>query len=249
MDKEEMKSNLTDTISPYLTRKIVKGIFMPIIYGKSLISAADDLKEHLSQYLVKKEHIDIAKICFSFWRNQFRNMWCLIELVRDIGRLASAKERPVYYRVPYLTTVQDYMKMVPAKIWVYDRVRKKRHRVTFRVITSERDRVKTKTASFVNFIHQRDAYIAIQVVDDMLSLHEAPIYTVHDNFITTTEHSIKKIYSDIFRNMGPPLAIINDFIYMNVIKPVMSEDARKDSAYENDIIKRVIPRDELLYYL
>lgn len=108
--------------------------------------------------------------------------------------------------------------MEAINIWVYDRHQKKRRRVTLRLSSSKRDRRKTETSTFVNFIHQRDANIAMSVVEYMLQISE-PIYTVHDNFITTAQYTdiIPKIYSGLIRDMGPPLSIINEFIYMNVI--------------------------------
>lgn len=72
-----------------------------------------------------------------------------------LGWIASAGDRPVFYKVPFFTTVQDYMIMEAIKIWVYDRPLKKRRQVTLRVATSKRNRAKTLTAStFANFIHK-----------------------------------------------------------------------------------------------
>lgn len=62
----------------------------------------------------------------------------------------------------------------------------------------------------------------MSVVEDMFTIN-APIYTVHDNFLTTVQYSdnISSFYSKAIRKMGPPLSIINEFIYMNVIKPIL----------------------------
>lgn len=107
--------------------------------------------------------------------------------------------------------------MEPINIWVYDKLHKKRRRVTLRVSSDKRDRRKTAISTFVNFIHQRDAYIAMKVIDLMLD-HGAPIYTVYDNFITTAAYSdfLPQFYSEVFRGMGPPLKILNEFIQKNV---------------------------------
>lgn len=119
--------------------------------------------------------------------------------------------------------------------------------MTLRVSSSKRDRRKTEISTFVNFIHQRDAHIAMSVVEDMLSM-DAPIYTVHDNFITTAEYShyIPNIYSSAICDMGPPLSIINEFIYMNVIKPI--EKGKSDEPTERDFAC-VISKEMLHYYL
>lgn len=212
------------------------------------MSTAGDLKEHLSHFITHKECFDVASVCFKLWRNKYQDMECLIRLIRHIGWIASARDSPVFYRVPYFTTVQDYMIMDSINIWVYDRLHKKRRRVTLRVSSSKRDRRKTEISTFVNFIHQRDAHIAMSVVEYMLGIG-APIYTVHDNFITTAQYSniIPLIYSNVIREMGPPLSILNKFIYMNVIKPIVKGE--KDGPTEGYFVNKVLSKDMLSYYL
>ncbi|KAF3452229.1 hypothetical protein FNV43_RR08327 [Rhamnella rubrinervis] len=246
------KKNLSSLVCNLLTRKIVKGIFMPIIYGKTVMSTASDLKDHLSHYITYKECFEVASLCFKFWRTKYLGMDCLIRLIRHIGWIASARGSPVIYKVPYFRTVQDYMKMEGIYIWIYNKLHKKRHRVTLRVSSSKRDRRKTEISTFVNFIHQRDAYIAMHAVEYML-LHDAPIYTVHDNFITTAEHSHKlpKIYSTVIRDMGPPLSIINELIYMNVIEPILkgTGDIPTNGLTKDSFAHMVIPKDLIFSYL
>ena len=246
--KVHLENNLSTIVNNLLTRKIVKSIFMPIIYGKTLMSTASDLKDHLSHFITHKECSLIASICFLLWRTKYKGMESLIWLIRHIGWITSARDSPVFYSVPYFTTVQDYMILEPINIWVYDRLYKKRRRVTLRVSSSKRDRRKTEISTFVNFIHQKDAHIAMSVVESMLNMN-SPIYTVHDNFITTAQYSnkISLIYSDVIRNMGPPLSIINKFIYMNVIKPIVKRDSYGPT--EDYIASIVIPNEMLHYYL
>lgn len=246
--KAELDGNLSTIVCNLLTRKIVKGIFMPIIYGKTLMSIASDLKDNLSHFITHKECFDVASVCLKFWRTKYQGMECLIRLIRNIGWIASARDTPVFYRVPYFTTVQDYMIMDPINIWVYNKLHKKRRRVTLRVSSSKRDRRKTEISTFVNFIHQMDARIAMSVVEQML-LMKAPIYTVHDNFITTAEYSdiIPLIYSSVIRNMGHPLSIINEFIYMNVIKPIVR--SHNEGLTEDYFANKVITKELLHSYL
>lgn len=42
-------------------------------------------------------------------------------------------------------------------LWVYDKINKKRRKLTLRVSSEERDRKKTEVSTFVHFIHQKDA--------------------------------------------------------------------------------------------
>lgn len=114
-------SNLSEIICSEITRKMVKGIFMPIIYGKTVMSTASDIKGYLSQYLTHKECFDLAKICFKFWKVRYHNMDCLIRLIRSIGWVASSCGRSVLYNDYYFTTIQDYMQMESINIWVYDK--------------------------------------------------------------------------------------------------------------------------------
>lgn len=249
--KEELDNkSLSNTVCHILNRKIVKNIFMPIIYGKTIMSTTMDLREHLSHYITYKDCCVVAKACFKFWNQKCPGMNCLIRLIRHIGWIVSAGDRPVFYKVPFFTTVQDYMKMEATKIWVYDRLHKKKRGVTLRIATSKRNRPKTVTSTFVNFIHQRDAYIAMNVVEEMLET-KYPIYTVHDNFICTMFNSnlIPIIYSKVFRNMGPPLKIINDFIYMNVMKHIHNRESNVHPVLGKRSNSSVIPKEELDYFL
>lgn len=53
----------------------------------------------------------------------------------------------------------------------------------------------------------------------------APIYTVHENFITTPPYVriVPDIYTKVFINMGSPLKIINELISLNLIKPPIQD--------------------------
>lgn len=245
-------SSLYNVVRDYLTRDAVKGLFMPKIYGKTIRSTSEDLSNILSQVINKKEGYILAATCFKFWRERFSGMECLIRLIRHIGWIASSLDHSVLYKVPYFTTLQDYIKMVPISIWVYDSTHKRR-KVTMRVSSFKRDRRKTDISTFVNFIHQKDAHIAMQVVEKLLS-QNYPIYTVHDNFISTACASqfIPDYYTDVIRKMGPPLKIINEFLYMNIIQfhPFVSSGEKQHrgniSNYWSD---KVIPTQDLRKFL
>jgi len=105
-------------------------------------------------------------------------------------------------------------------ISVYERTTKKRREVTLSIPTEKRDTRKSQTSTCANLIQKKDAYIAFQVVESLLS-QRAPIYTVHDNFLTTPPYAriVPDIYTKVFIDMGHPLRIINDLIIMNLILP------------------------------
>lgn len=186
MDSDpELDKNLSRVVSMHMDRKIVKSFFMPMIYGKTLMSAVNDLRDVFSQYITRSECYKVGRSFYRFFKSKFSATNSLIRLIRLIGWFTSSRERPNTYGVGYVTTVQNYLKKVPCHIWVYDPVKKKRKRVTLRVESNKPDTRKTETATFVNFIHQIDAYLAMRVVHRMQRsfAYSAPIYTVHDNFI------------------------------------------------------------------
>lgn len=212
-----LSNDLVKSVCSLLNRKIMKSFFMPVVYGKTMKAYADDLYNAFSHYLTKGDCFKISKACFTFWGIKYAGMKSLIELIRCIGWIVSSNGNPVTYKVPYYNTVQDYIKMKTIKVSVYDKERKL-HRISLRIKTSERHPAKTKVATFANFIHQKDANIAMNVVEQMLSIG-APIYTVHDNFITTQGFSkaLPDVYTYVICGLVPPLSIINEYIYMNLI--------------------------------
>lgn len=125
-----------------------------------------------------------------------------------------------------------------SNINVYNRSLKRRHRVTLRVATPKRDSRKTQTATCANFIHQKDAIIAMNVVQRLKfsqnnNINDTPVYTVHDNFITTAQYAnkIPKIYTDVIMNLGPPLRVINFFIYINLIQDLSPDYTRISDSF------------------
>lgn len=89
-------NHLLEVCKKHLNRKIVKGIFMPLIYGKTLMSIANDLRDHLSHFITYKECYSIASLCLKFWKSQCCNMDCLITLIKNIGWIASSGNNPVH---------------------------------------------------------------------------------------------------------------------------------------------------------
>ncbi|KAL2905159.1 putative DNA-directed RNA polymerase [Bienertia sinuspersici] len=115
---------------------------MPIVYGKTLMSAAEDI-----QY---------------FWKDHVMEMEYLVRL---IGWFSSILETPVLYVTPFFSTSKNFMVMEAHSIGVYDEIKKRKRKVTLRVPSKvKRDRRKNEISTFVNFIHQKHAYIAMRVV-------------------------------------------------------------------------------------
>lgn len=106
------------------------------------------------------------------------------------------------------------MKSKAVNIWVYDRFNKKRRQVTLRIPTHERDRKKTTAAIFANSIHQKDANIAFYMINNAIN-EGIPIYTVHDDFITTAHFAMEVAgyCIDLFARME----YINSFLLRNLL--------------------------------
>lgn len=99
---------------------------MPMIYGKTVISTARDIHDDFSSFLTHKECYQVAYLFSALsvllepdrtW--QTWSSWS----IRLIDGFSSALDRPVFYGIPYFTTVQDYMSTMGVNIWLYDRMR------------------------------------------------------------------------------------------------------------------------------
>ena len=88
----------------------------------------------------------------------------------------------------------------------------------------------------------------MRVVESMMS-ERAPIYTVHDNFISNAYSSmfLPNIYLQVIKEMGPPLKIINEFVLDNLLGD-LSDDDLKPVQLKRDIRHKtqfVLPEDDL----
>ena len=222
---KNLDPTITELVCSRINRKLIKAIFMPLIYGKTIIGITTDIKGVLSSVLTHKECVDVAKVCMMFWKERYPHLVNLIKLISNIGWFFSSLNRPIYYSVPMYTTVQDYMSLNPVNIWIYDCLNKKRCKVTLRTPTQKRNRRKSEVATFVNFIHQKDAHIAMNVVIETYKKFRTSLYTVHDNFITTATYAneLVRIYSDVFKELNAPLVVINKLIYENLNETLISK--------------------------
>jgi len=220
-----------DFVKTQIDRKFVKRLFMPLIYGKTIMSMTNDIKLYSERKLPYKAYFKIANDCLEFWRMKFPDIVNLMKLLNLVGWFKSQMNKPVLYGHMLFTTHQFYTKSVKTQISIYDRKTKKRHRVTLKLPTPERDIRKSQVSTCVNFIHQRDACIAMLVVDKLNRYHEhASMYTVHDNFITSPYYSniidisnqnyqfkIPSLYLEAFKYIEKPSNIVMTFLMNNLI--------------------------------
>ncbi|KAF6146305.1 hypothetical protein GIB67_008189 [Kingdonia uniflora] len=115
--KEELKDYLRGKldedkytiVESMLTRKLVKQLFMPLIYGKTILAMSGDIIECYGPLLQKKDCGAIAKHCYDFWNHRFPKIKIFMKMINLIGWIYSALDKPVVYGTPYFATVQDYM--------------------------------------------------------------------------------------------------------------------------------------------
>lgn len=75
---KRLDRNKYTIIESKLTRKLVKVLFMPLIYGKTLLSMANDISQVVGSVLSSKDCYGIGVLCQSFWMNKYPdivNLW------------------------------------------------------------------------------------------------------------------------------------------------------------------------------
>ena len=258
--KEEEKSfdqkKILELISTLFDRKIVKKIFMPIVYGKTQFSAAKELREQIGRYTSNTDISDITKVCFQYWETEFVGMKNLMRLVASISWVAAANQQSVILSNKYWETRQDYFVNQPVRVTLrykpnIPRAKSKRAAVTLRVPTGKRNTRKSASATFANFIHQKDGLIALNFIHLMMNIKKnpglqnldfskAPIYTVHDNFVTTPLYAkfLPYFYRRAVRLLGHPITIINKLIYDNIIAASPTEGAPTEISVELEALRK-----------
>lgn len=258
---EKIEPKILGWVSTFFDRCIVKKIFMPIVYGKSIFSTSKDLDEKIGRYLTSKEVGVVSRICYLYWGKVYSDMKSLMRLVSCISWVAAANQQTVKYSTKYWVTHQDYVTHQPVRITLRyhsldpkpnAKAKAKRAVVTLRIPTRHRSTRKSAISTFANFIHQKDALTAIIVVNTMMKIgknpafnnldfSKAPIYSVHDNFVTTPLYAnyLPYIYRRSFLQMGHPLIILNKFIYDNIIAPSRPEDIEDIEPKFRDEFKRI----------
>jgi hypothetical protein len=231
----------------------MKTLFMPIIYGKTPFSSEKDLKAKLKGYWSAAVIDELVKVSFAFWTRKCNKIDNLMGLVQAVSSITTQLGYNIVYGNNSYKTIQNYCEKKDEVITVYyNRTIKKRSRVTIKVKTNIRDVNKSMRATFANFIHQRDALMVMHVVEHIRDIEQTekihiPIYTIHDNFLTTVEHATKmpSLYREALSRFGDPLFLIKKFIYQNLIERAVNLGLTED-AFSSDPDK---PNDRRVFYI
>jgi DNA-directed RNA polymerase len=65
--KENLEKPLGELVASSLTRKLIKKVFMPMVYGKTLLSSANDIRTDMSAILKRNEHMKVAGAFYKFF--------------------------------------------------------------------------------------------------------------------------------------------------------------------------------------
>jgi hypothetical protein len=152
---------------------------MPLVYNKTPHSASKDIQSILSSRIRQpNESFKIASVFYRFWDAKFPSINMLITLVNEVFFFLLPWINQCLIRTNYLlTTLQETMVNKSIHVWLYDRKKKKGHQISLTLPTTTRDRMKTRRATFANFIHQVDATILKQVKYGVRHIYLLTLYT------------------------------------------------------------------------
>lgn len=226
--RAQCSQQVLDKIVKTFNRKIVKMFFMPIINGKTKRTAVKQLKAIVGDRWSFETICEVVEVCFAYWKDEFGDVCEVMELVKAVCMVAVKLNNKVVYGNEFFRSIQNYCDYTEVPLTVYyDRLKRKKSTVTLKERTDTKDLRKSLTSIFANFIHQKDAFIALNVVLRVLSEEQCtgqlgygvPIYTIHDNFLTTIDHVdlMPKFYRDSVIMLRHPSLLMKQFLIDNLI--------------------------------
>ncbi|XP_051115576.1 probable DNA-directed RNA polymerase [Andrographis paniculata] len=127
--------NILNIILIAMNRKLVKQLFMPMVYGKTLKSMEQDISEHYGAYLSRRDSSSLARLVKEFFIYKYPDIDNFLKLIATVGWLCSTMGRAVVYSTPFFSTKQDYMSFDKEKITVTDRKTRKKRTITVNIPT------------------------------------------------------------------------------------------------------------------
>lgn len=78
--KQQQSGSINEIIANHPSRKLVKALFMPITYGKTIKSMSTDCYQHMGKYMSYKDCIILAQKCHNLWCHSFPGINNLLKL-------------------------------------------------------------------------------------------------------------------------------------------------------------------------
>ena len=240
-NEKDQESVLAKIVSIF-DRNVVKKMFMPMMYGKTDYTLKKDVEDLLKGKSDSEGINLISKHISTYWKVNFGKMKDLMDLINYVSWFGAGQDKPVVYSTPYWVTLQTYKRRKRVKMKIqYETTKNNEKEVKttsakMLVPLNDNDIRKSSTSTFANFIHQKDAFTAIQLVEFINKLENAssiPIYAVHDNFITMPEYAwiLPTLYRESIFRMGHPLIIINKFLFDHILLPAIQNEHPKDKHF------------------
>jgi DNA-directed RNA polymerase len=213
------------------SRKLMKATYMPLFYGKTLMSITEDLeKNFFAERISRKEAFKIGRILNDFGNIKFANCKKFMLLCQKLAKVCALLDKALYLNNSELHIVQDYRVYEKVKVSFYSPgkvlkditkdITKLKRRITLSERTEKRDPRRSSQAITANLIHSLDALVAQKVIGMFTNDHPgAPIYTVHDCFVTSPLYAekISTYYNKAFLELGCPIRLINSYIHINLL--------------------------------
>lgn len=93
--EDKFVNSIMEVKKEFMTRKLVKSIFMALINGKTLIGINNDIKLTFGSYLDRKNCIKLIQNCNDFFCMKFIDIVSLTKLISKIAWFCSAINKPV----------------------------------------------------------------------------------------------------------------------------------------------------------
>ncbi|KAH6555215.1 hypothetical protein KP509_1Z273100 [Ceratopteris richardii] len=158
-------------------------------------------EDFMNDKIPYKLSMTLGKEAYKYWCLRYSGLHNLLKLFGSVGYLCASLGIP------------DYRKFEKQSVWIYSRDRlnkRRRHKISFNVLTKKANAMKSKCATLANFIHQKDALIAINTISHIMKNYpQAPLYTVHDCFVSNyaMAEKLADIYKEtFFFSLGHPLS-------------------------------------------
>lgn len=221
--KEKISIPKKISIKDITNRKLLKCAYMPMLYGKTMFALEEDIKSNdfLKNRVWSSEAHQIAKIFHDFGKIFFREQYLFMNFCQSLATLCVALDQSVYLDNKLLHIVQDYREYDIKKLTVYSNDKKGNKRISLNTRTEKRSSKKAKAGITANLVHSLDALVAQKVINKFFTrFPDAPLYTIHDCFITTPLYAdyLPKIYIESLLELGSPVKLMNDYVINNLFR-------------------------------